>query len=184
VTMTSRDPAKVARAARLLVQSGAWRDQLGRTTREKVLLSLHGRMRWAIPLLPVDALVALTRQPPAGGCHWCVAAIERFPERELAHDDPATMALLGQPCATCRRRHAAAEVARRERGHLDQLTAAGLNPRVFPHLRTSGQVLAHAAELREWRAARAAAAAPSPAGRRRGRGPTPTGIIWAAPRGR
>jgi hypothetical protein len=183
MTLSSRDPVLVARAARRLIQSGHWRSQIGRDDKAKILVSLHSRLPFAVGHLPLDALVALAKKPPAGGCAWCSALVQRVPDKPELERNETTVALLGEPCARCRRRHLAAEVAQRERGHLDQLAAAGLSPMVFRHLRTSGQVLAHAAEMHLLRATRAAATSPS-TGRRRGRGPAPTaatGFLWAVP---
>jgi hypothetical protein len=112
VSLSSRDPITVARVAKRLIQSGHWEQQAGRDDRTKVMLSLRSRLPGPmLPVvaehLPVAALVALTKAPPPGGCHWCAAVIQRAPEPELERT-PATVALLGQGCASCQQRWAVA----------------------------------------------------------------------------
>ena len=104
MTLSSRDPVTMARAARRLVQSGDWERQIARDDQTKVLMSLKARMPWAVGHLPVDGLVALTKAPPPGGCSWCAAFVQRAPDKpELARTE-TTIALLGEGCTRCRQR--------------------------------------------------------------------------------
>jgi hypothetical protein len=102
--LSSRDPVTVAKAAKQLIQSGHWQQQAGRDDRTKVLISLQSRLPFAVGQLPVDALVALTKQPPPGGCHWCAALLQVVPDRPELDRTPVTLALLGEGCQRCRHR--------------------------------------------------------------------------------
>jgi hypothetical protein len=107
--LSSRDPVTVAKAARQLVRSGHWRSQAGGDDRTRVLISLRSRLPFAVGILPVDALVALTKQPPPAGCAWCCALLQVVPDRPELERTPATLALLGEGCQRCRHRWAVDE---------------------------------------------------------------------------
>ena len=93
----------VAKAAKQLVQAGDWRTLPGRD-QTKILAALKSRLPFAVGHLAVDALVALGKQPPLGGCHWCAALIQRSPDKPELDRTPTTLALLGTGCRQCRRR--------------------------------------------------------------------------------
>jgi hypothetical protein len=145
MTASSRDPVMVARAARRLIQSGDWQQRIANDPRTKVMMSLKAKMPWAVGHLPVDGLVALTKE---SGCHWCAAVVQRLPDRpELEHTE-ANLALLGEGCQGCRTRWEAAAVADREAAHVDQLVAAGFRPQAAANLRTPEQVADYTRRLR------------------------------------
>jgi hypothetical protein len=187
--LTLKDPAAAVPAARNLMLSGIWRSspKTGDAL-DKALYALRIHTPAALAVLPRSAVAALTRPPPAGGCSWCTATL--WAAASLGADPPPpvddhTRAFLGSQCGRCRRRHLAAEAARRERGHVAGLLAAGLYPSAARRLRTPEQVAAHAQAAREYgQYTRAVlAAATSPGRRRDGDGPTPagtmpTGLIW------
>jgi hypothetical protein len=102
--LSSRDPVAVARAAKRLVQSGDWRRQIAQDDKVKILMSLKARLPFAIGVLPVDGLVALTKQPPPGGCHWCACFVQRAPDKTELERNETNLALLGQGCRSCQAR--------------------------------------------------------------------------------
>jgi hypothetical protein len=163
------DPDVAVPLARRLLLSGAWRTvpKQGDDT-EKALYLLRVKLPAAWAVLPRSAVAGLTRQPPAGGCSWCVATVHAalsFGADPAPEPNPHTAAFLGSMCGRCQQRHRVAEVATRERAHVDQLVAAGLTPAAARRLRTPGQVQAQAAAIRKLEQARRPAA---------------TGIIWPA----
>jgi hypothetical protein len=108
------DPATAVVLARRLLQSGAWRTvpKQGDAT-DKALYLLHAQVPAALAVLPRVAVAAMTKRPPSPGCHWCAAhllAVLSFGDGQEdaypPHDDPHTLAFLGQPCARCAARHA------------------------------------------------------------------------------
>jgi hypothetical protein len=102
--LSSRDPVVLARAGKQLIQSGHWEQQIARDDQTKVLMSLKTRLPFAVGKLPTDALVALTKAPPPGGCAWCCCFIQRAPDKPELDRNEVTVALLGQGCARCQRR--------------------------------------------------------------------------------
>jgi hypothetical protein len=104
MTLSSRDPVAVARAARRLIHSGDWRQQIANDDRTKVLMSLKARMPWAVGLLPVDGLLALTKELGPGRCGWCAAKMVRSLDQPELPRNETTIALLGAACADCRQR--------------------------------------------------------------------------------
>jgi hypothetical protein len=132
VSLSSRDPVTVARSVKALIQSGDWERQVGRDAQTKVMLSLKSRLPLSVlstvvEHLPVSALVALTKQPPSPGCHWCAAVIQRgLGESELPRNE-ALLALLGRGCDRCQQRWAVADRAaelRAEDRQREALTAS------------------------------------------------------------
>lgn len=146
--LSSRDPVAVTKAAKQLVQAGKWRTLPGRDDRAKILTALKDRLPFALGLVQVDALVALAKQPPSGGCYWCSALVQRLPDRPELERTADTVAALGEGCATCRARWAAAAVAQQEAAHVAALVAAGFRPEAAAHLRTAEQVSEHTRSLR------------------------------------
>jgi hypothetical protein len=119
--MTSRDPVTVARAAKQLIWSGHWRTQIANDDATKVLMSLKSRLPWAVGLVHPDALVAITKEVAPGCCHWCALQVVRDPGKPELERSEANRVLLGEGCARCRTRWAAAEVAERERADLARI---------------------------------------------------------------
>jgi hypothetical protein len=151
--MSSRDPVTVAKAAKILVQTGDWRTLPGPDDKTRILTALKSRLPFALGQVPIDALVALAKVPPPGGCYWCSALVQRTPGPELARDE-VTIALLGDGCQRCRIRWAAAEVAAREQAYTAGLVAAGFRPIAAGRLRTPEQVDAYTRRLRSLESAK------------------------------
>jgi hypothetical protein len=124
--MSSRDPVTVARAAKRLVQSGHWQRQIAKDPRTKVAMSLKSQMPWAVGLVHLDALAALTKEVAPGTCHWDAARIVRGPGQPELEPTEANLILLGRGCSRCRTRWTTAEVAARE--HRDLTQIAGGQP--------------------------------------------------------
>jgi hypothetical protein len=170
------DPATAVVLARRLLQSGAWRTvpKTGDAT-DKAWYLLHAKVPAALAVLPRVAVSAMTKAPPPGGCHWCVAhllAVLSFGDGQEdaypPHDDEHVLAFLGAPCSRCAARHEARLIADRERDHLAAITAAGLTPAAARRIRSPAQ-LRVVADLRRLEQAR------QPRG-----GPAATGVIWPA----
>jgi hypothetical protein len=147
VILSSRDPIAAAKASKRLVQAGEWQRLPGRDDQTKILLAIKSKIPWALGQVPVDGLLALTKQPPPGGCSWCSQVVVRTPKPELERTE-ANLALLGGGCTSCRVRWEAAAVAAREAAHIDQLVAAGFRPQAAANLRTPEQVAAYTRSLR------------------------------------
>lgn len=143
--MSSRDPVLAARAAKAIIQDGKWRTLPGRDDRTRILLALKEQIGWAIPLLPIDALAALGKEPGAG-CHWCAALLVRDPDKFELPRDEVTLALLGQPCRNCA-----------DRWQEDALVAAMVN-----ETRERERLTDELCKGRPWLAAALAASAHSP----------------------
>jgi hypothetical protein len=164
----TRDPAIAVRSARQLMLAGVWRTapKQGDPV-DKAVYTLRARTPAALAVLGRATVAGLTKPPPAGGCAWCVAAMHAAlsfgadPPPEL---NDSTRAFLGSPCGRCRVALAAAAVAERERGHVDQLVAAGFRPVAAGRLRTPDQVAAYRRSLESLRR----------------RPPAPTGVMWPA----
>lgn len=177
--MTSvRDPATAVQAARQLMLAGVWRTapKQGDPV-DKAVYTLWVRTPAALAVLGRAAVAGLTKPPPAGGCAWCVAAMHAalsFGADPPPEPNNLTRAFLGSPCGRCRVAHAAAAVAERERGHVDQLVAAGFRPEAAGRLRTPDQVAAYTRSLRSLAAAQPPGRVPDPPYYRRGPGWPPT----------
>lgn len=129
--MSSRDPVTAAKVAKHVVAEGKWRTLPGRDDRARILTAIGSQAHWVVLALTpdmVEMLPALGKELPQGGCHWCSAFVQRFPEPELPRD-PANVALLGNGCHDCQRRWKMAELtaaaAREELAHLDIITGGG-----------------------------------------------------------
>lgn len=156
-----------------LVRAAAWSaasrtSTTGASRDQAVLTSIKANYPRALATFGRPALLALTRNLGPGACSWCAAAVLAAGDQEPAPDldSAAHRALLGRPCARCQRRHAAGKVADRERSHLAEITAAGLNPAAAARLRSSEEVQRHARAVERLKQAQPA--------------PAPTGIMWPA----
>jgi hypothetical protein len=94
----------VAKAAKQLVQAGDWRTLPGPRRPDQDPDGPPGPGAVHVGHLAVDAPVALGKQPPPGGCHWCAALIQRSPDKPKLDRTPTTLALLGTGCRQCRPR--------------------------------------------------------------------------------
>jgi hypothetical protein len=155
------DPATAVVLAHRLLQSGAWRTvpKQGDAT-DKALYLLHAQVPAALAVLPRVAVAAMTKRPPSPGCHWCAAhllAVLSFGDGQEdaypPHDDPHTLAFLGQPCARCAARHARddqalaamAAAAERERRIDADVQAAGGPGGRWPGTKPPSRAGVHAA---------------------------------------
>jgi hypothetical protein len=146
-----------------LVADGADRDTM-------VLGRVEGRFPGAKAAFGRGPILALTRNLEAGTCSWCAAAVIASGQEPLPDPaGPALQRLLGTPCRRCRVRHEMGQIVDRERGHLQQITAAGLRPAAASRARTPQQVQALAAAVKKLEKARPPVA--------------PTGVLWAADQG-
>lgn len=101
--MRRANPIEVARQARSLLLSGAWRTapKTG-SDQDKAEYLLRVKLPVALALFPKPALHALTRRYAEPACQWdnlaYFAALALAPEPT---PDDALLALLGQPCRRC-----------------------------------------------------------------------------------
>jgi hypothetical protein len=145
MTPSSRNPIAAAKAAKALVQQGAWRTLPPRDDKAKIAMALSSRLPWVLRLgIPLDALVAVGK---GGNCYWCnaPAGLQR---------DEVTTTILGPGCGGCQVAEAAADVLVREREHVRQLVAAGFKPEATRNLRTPEQVDDYTRRLRALNAAK------------------------------
>jgi hypothetical protein len=110
------DPATAVLLARRLLQSGAWRTVPKQDdATDKAWYLLHAQVPAALAVLPRVAVAAMTKAPPSPGCHWCwaqvLAALSFGDDPYPPHDDPHTLASLGNPCGRCQLRHAKDDAA-------------------------------------------------------------------------
>jgi hypothetical protein len=181
---TLRDPTVAVKLARELLLGGRWKTAPRRGDPiDRAVYVIRANCPAALSVLGRSAVAGLLRPPPDRGCSWCTATL--WAAASLGDDPPPevndhTELFLGSRCARCRRRHLAAEVARRERGHVAAIVASGLYPSASRRLRTPEQVAAHAKQAAEYGAytRRVLRAATAP-GRRRPGELAPTGAIWA-----
>jgi hypothetical protein len=172
------DPATAVLLARRLLQSGAWRTVPKQDdATDKAWYLLHAQVPAALAVLPRVAVAAMTKAPPSPGCHWCwaqvLAALSFGDDPYPPHDDPHTLAFLGNPCGRCQLRHAKddaaqaaqAEGAARER-QLDAAVQAAGGPLGWYQAKLATDRCARCQQVHPQRPAAA-----SPA--------VPTGAIWA-----
>jgi hypothetical protein len=133
-------PTTLGGLARMAMLSRVWTH--GPPVGDDIARAVHflrARLPMAVALLSTATIGALTRPVPPGGCSWCTArflSAASFGAWGEPADDDVHRAFLGSKCGRCRVAFETAEVADRERRHVDQLVAAGLHPAAASRIRS------------------------------------------------